>query len=54
MPYVGERGGEKDFEQSYCQSTTHYLNRPDLHDFLAAIVKILFIAQVPHSITVKI
>lgn len=43
MPYGAEREN-KDFVQSYCQSSIRYLNIPDLHDFLEAIIKKCFMA----------
>lgn len=43
MPYgAGEKN--KDFVQSYCQSSTRYLNMCDLHDFPAAVIKMCFMA----------
>lgn len=50
MPYGAERKTKIFFEQSYCQSTTRYLNMSDLHDFLAAIIKMCFMAKAPQSI----
>lgn len=43
----------KDSAQSYCQSSTRYLNKSDLHDFLAAVIKMCFIAEAPNSIRGK-
>lgn len=40
---------KQDFARSFCQSTTHYLNMADLHDFLAAIIKMCFIGNAPQS-----
>lgn len=44
---------KQDFARSFCQSTTHYLNMADLHDFLAAIIKMCFIGNAPQSIRPK-
>lgn len=45
---------KQDFVQSYCQSTTYYLNMSDLHDFLAAIIEMCFMAKAPESISANI